>query len=152
MTTVYDVPADELINMTAQFLRQNVFEISPPSWSSFVKSGSYLQHPPQNPNFWYIRCASILRKIYLKRSIGIAHLRKEYGGRTSRGTVGKHKRKGGGAIVRNCLKQLESAGLLKTVEKQGRTLTEKGISLLDRLAREILKKLEKEMPELKKYG
>jgi len=152
LPTVYDVPADELIRRTVEYLRENVFEASPPPWSTLVKTSSHTDNPPQNPDYWYIRCASLLRKIYVHRSIGIAHLRKEYGGRTSRGTVGKHKRRGGGVIIMRCLKQLEAAGLVKTVDKKGRMLTEKGISLLDGLAGEVLKRLEREAPELKKYG
>jgi small subunit ribosomal protein S19e len=105
----------------------------------------------QNPDSWYIRSASLLRKIYIEGPIGVDHLRKEYGGRTSRGTVGKHKRSGGGAIVRNILEQLGKAGLVETVEKKGRKVTVKGASVLDSLAREVLKNMEKEAPELKKY-
>jgi small subunit ribosomal protein S19e len=137
LPTVYDVPANELINRTADHLRANINEISPPSWMIFVKTGSHLQNPPQSPDFWYVRCASILRTIYLNKSIGIARIRKKYGGRTSKGTRKKHKRDGGGAIIRNCFKQLEEAGLIKTVDKKGRTITEKGISLLDSLANKV---------------
>jgi small subunit ribosomal protein S19e len=137
LPTVYDVPANELIDRAADYIRANVDEVSPPPWLFFVKTGSYLQNPPQNPNFWYIRCASILRKIYLNKSIGIARIRKQYGGRTSKGTTKKHRRDGGGAIIRNCFKQLEEAGLIKTVNNKGRALTEKGISLLDSLANDV---------------
>jgi ribosomal protein S19E (S16A) len=38
------------------------------------------------------------------------------------------------------------------VEKRGRKLTEKGISLMDRIAAEVKKNLEKHIPDLKKYG
>lgn len=151
MPTVYDVPADELIKRTAEYLRENVLEVTPHPLSSLVKTSSQLENPPENSDFWYLRCASILRKIYVNKSIGIDYLRKEYGGRTSRGTVGKHKRRSGSTMIRTCLKQLEAAGLVKTVDKRGRVLTEKGVSVLDTLAAEVLKKLSKEVPELKKY-
>ena len=65
--------------------------------------------------------------------------------------MGKHKKRGGAVIIRSSLQQLEKAGLVKKVEKKGRVMTPKGISLLDSLATEIQKKLEKDMPELKKY-
>lgn len=66
--------------------------------------------------------------------------------------MGKHKSPGGGAIVRNALQQLERAGLVRTVEGKGRVLTSQGRSLLDRLAFEVKKKLEKDLPSLEKYG
>jgi ribosomal protein S19E (S16A) len=72
--------------------------------------------------------------------MGIARIRKQYGGRTSKGTRSKHRRDGGGAIIRKCFKQLEEAGLIKTVDKKGRTITNKGISLLDSLANEVFQK------------
>ncbi|MFH0897601.1 MAG: 30S ribosomal protein S19e [Candidatus Bathyarchaeota archaeon] len=151
MPTVYDVPADDLIKRTADYLRENITEVSPPLWAALAKSSSHLVGPPQSPDYWYIRSASLLRKIYVEKLVGVGHLRKEYGGRTSRGTIGKHKRRGGGAVIRNILKQLENAGLVKTVDKKGRRITEKGASTLDTLAGEVLKGLVKEAPELKKY-
>ena len=152
MTTVYDVPADKLIKRMAMYLRENTSEITPPSWFMFVKTSSHLENPPQDPDFWYTRCASILRKIYVNRNMGIDTLRSEYGGRTNRGNVGKHKRKSGGAIIRNCLKQLEAANLVNQIPKIGRSLTNIGTSLLDSLATEVQRELEKEIPGLKKYG
>jgi len=151
LPTVYDVPADKLIEKTAEYLRENIEDIRPLPWSVFVKTGSHLKHPPQNQDYWYIRSASILRKIYVNQFIGIERLRKEYGGRTSKGTVGKHKRRSGGAIIRNILKQLEKSELVVTVDKKGRKITDKGKSILDRLAMQVLVNLEKEQPELKKY-
>ncbi len=154
MPTVYDVPADELIKRTAEYLRENISEVSPLPWVSLVKTSSHLVSPPLSlggSDFWYIRSASLLRKIYIEKLVGINHLRKEYGGRSSKGTVGKHKRSSGGAILRNILKQLEMAGLVETVERKGRRVTKKGASILDSLAGEVLKNLEEETPELKKY-
>ena len=151
MPTVYDIPASDLIKRTAEYLRENASDISPLQWASIVKSGATRKNPPENLDYWYVRSAAILRKIYVNKFIGIDHLQKEYGGRTSRGSVGKHKRSGGGATIRNILKQLEKAGLVVTVEKKGRKLTDKGTSILDNLSGEILKNKEKEIPELKKY-
>jgi small subunit ribosomal protein S19e len=151
LPTVYDVPPNDLIKRTAEYLRENTTEISPPLWASLAKTSSHLVEPPLSPDYWYIRSASLLRKIYVEKIVGVDHLRKEYGGRSSRGTIGKHKRSGGGAIIRNILKQLEKAGLVETVDKRGRRITEKGASTLDTLAGEVLKNLVKESPELKKY-
>lgn len=151
MPTLYNVPASEIISRTSEYLKKNILEVSPPQWTAFVKTGAHVENPPQHPDWWHIRCASLLRKIYLEGPIGIARLKKEYGGRDWRGTIGKHRKSGGGAIIRNALQQLEKAGLVETVETKGRRLTPKGISLLDSLAAEAQKDLERSDHELKKY-
>ncbi|UCE43411.1 MAG: 40S ribosomal protein S19, partial [Candidatus Bathyarchaeota archaeon] len=105
----------------------------------------------ENPDWWFTRCASLLRKIYMRGPIGIAHLRSEYGGRLDRGAKPEHARRGGGAIIRNALQQLEAAGLVEILMKRGRMLTGEGRRLLDRLSTELREELEKKHPELKKY-
>jgi len=152
LSTAYDVPSDLLIRRITEYLKVNVPEVTPPDWAPFAKTSSHSERPPDPRDWWHIRCASLLRKIYVLGPVGIARLRKEYGGRKGKGNVGKHKTRGGGAVVRDSLQQLEKAGLVRTVEKRGRVLTGEGKSLLDRLALEVKKSLEKSIPELKKYG
>ena len=151
MPTVYDVPIDDFIKKVAEYLKDNKTEVTPPKWSAFVKTGSHAERLPQTPDWWYTRSASILRKVYVEGPIGIGKLKKAYGGRLGKGTIGEHKRSGGGEIVRDALQQLEKAGLIKTIEKKGRDVTESGIALLDSLAGEVKKNVEKRIPELKKY-
>jgi len=157
LPTPYDVPADLLIQRLARYLKKEVEEVRPPEWAIFVKTGSHVQRPPQDPDWWYVRCASLLRKLYMKGPIGVERLRAMYGGRKDRGTRPEHHRKAGGSIIRKALQQLEAAGLVMKVTDEkghviGRTVSPKGRSLLDRIATEVKRELEKEVPELKKYG
>lgn len=152
MPTVYDVPSNLLIQRLTEYLKMNVPEISPPKWAPYVKTSSHLEEPPVQSDWWFTRCSSLLRKAYIQGPIGIARLRKNYGGRIGKGSKGKHKAPGGGAIIRRAFQQLEQAGLISTFEGKGRVLTSKGISLLDRFAYEIKSELEKSLPALKKYG
>lgn len=151
MPTPYDVPASVLIDRLARHLKEEVDEINPPEWSSFAKTGVFSQRPPKNPDWWFVRCASILRKIYIKGPIGIEKLRQEYGGRIDRGARPEHARKGSGAIVRNALHQLQTAGLIEPQKNEGRIMTSHGRQLLDRLSTELKKELEKTLPEIAKY-
>lgn len=151
MPTPYDVPASALIQRLAEYLKGNIDEVNPPPWAAFVKTGAHTEKPPENPDWWFIRCASLLRKIYIKGPIGVEHLRAEYGGRKDRGTRPERVRKGGGAIIRKALQQLEAAGLVEALKGKGRKLTREGRRLLDKLSTEIKKELEKEIPELKNY-
>ena len=151
MPTPYDVPASLLIDRLARYLKNNMDPIKPPEWAPFVKTGVHKERPPENPDWWYIRCASLLRKIYIKGPVGVERLRSEYGGRKDRGVRPEHTMKGSGAIIRNALKQLEEANLVKTVNRKGRIVTSEGRRLLDLLSTEIKRELEKEIPELKVY-
>jgi len=113
-------------------------ELEPPKWSYFVKTGVYAERPPMQPDWWYIRAASILRKLYLKGPIGVSRLRTMYGGRKNRGQAPERFRKGGGKIIRTILQQLEKAGLAEKVDKKGRKISKTGVELLERIAGELL--------------
>jgi len=151
LTTVYDVPADILIDRLSKYLKENVREVRPPEWAAYVKTGSHVERAPHNPDWWYVRAASILRKLYIKGPIGVSRLRKLYGGRKRRGVKPAHFRKAGGSIIRHILQQLEEAGLAEKDGNRGRILTPKGRSLLDAMAARIKRELEREIPELKAY-
>ncbi|MBS7639344.1 MAG: 30S ribosomal protein S19e [Candidatus Bathyarchaeia archaeon] len=151
MPTPYDVPPSILIERLAKYLKDNVDAVRPPEWALYVKTGSHAERAPQDPDWWYTRCASLLRKVYINGPIGVEHLRSEYGGRKDRGTRREHARKGGGAIIRKALQQLERAGLIETIKGRGRVITSEGRKLLDSLSSDIKKELERVNPALSKY-
>jgi len=151
LPTPYDVPAPILISKLAKYLKDNIDAVAPPPWAPVVKTGSHAQRPPDNPDWWFTRCASLLRKIYIEGPVGVSQLRSDYGGRVDRGVKPEHVRKGGGAAVRKALQQLEAAALVKSLGNKGRVMTKEGRTLLDSLSTEIKKDLEKEVPQLKKY-
>jgi small subunit ribosomal protein S19e len=151
LTTPYDVPAPQFIEKLAKYLRENVDEVQPPAWASIAKTGTHVEKQPQNPNWWYTRSASILRKVYVHGPIGIEKLRADYGGRKDFGTKPEHAVKAGGSNIRKSLQQLEAAGLLQKAPSQGRTMAPKGRKLLQEVAEDLQKELVKTVPELKKY-
>ncbi len=151
MPTVYDVPANILIERLAAYLKENVTEIEPPPWVAFTKTGAHAERPPQNPDWWYTRCASLLRKIYVIGPVGVSRLSKEYGGRVGGEMHAEHFRRGGRTILRTALQQLEAAKLVAVKGKEGRVMTKDGRSTIDRLAGEMKRELERSLPELKKY-
>jgi len=150
MTTVYDVPSDILIERLSDHLRK-LPQISPPSWTLFVKTGSHTERPPQSKDWWYTRCASLLRKVYIKGPIGLTDLRSAYGGGTQVGSAAVHHKAAGGSAVRKALMQLEATGLVSKKQGQGRFVSSKGRSLLDRVSTEIFKEIIKANPSLERY-
>lgn len=151
MAKVYDVPADELIAKLAEQLKSEN-KIAPPTWSGFVKTGSHASRIPQNKDWWYARCASVLRKIYLHGPLGVADLKVAYGGRKKVGYNLAHHRDAGGAIVRKALQQLEASGYIVKVQGKGRLVSSDGMKKMDRLATEIHKELIKVTPQLQRYA
>jgi small subunit ribosomal protein S19e len=147
LTTPLDVPSSEFIDRLAKYLRENVDEVQPLPWAAFAKTGNHVEKQPQDPNWWYTRSASILRKVYVHGPIGLESLRADYGGRKNK----SHVTKAGGSNIRKILQQLETAGLVQTTRPAGRRMTPKGRKLLQEVAGDLQKELVKSVPELKKY-
>lgn len=152
MITPNDVPSQAFIKKLARYLKENVNSVNPPTWASLVKTGPHVQRQPQDPDWWYTRCASLLRKIYVYGPIGIEKLRADYGGRKDFGVTPEHAVKAGGAIIRKALQQLEAAGLIENVKPKGRIMTREGRKLMCEIAGELHKEIVKEYPQLAKYG
>ena len=151
MTTPHDVPASRFIDRLARYLRENVDEVQPLPWAAFAKTGTHVGKQPQNPNWWYTRSASILRKVYIHGPIGLENLRSDYGGRKNRGSKPNRAAKSGGSGIRKALQQLEAAGLIQTTRPQGRVVTPKGRKMMQEVAGDLTRELYKSVPELKKY-
>lgn len=129
---VYDINPTEYNRKLAEALKE-IEEFKAPEFMSYVKTGSGKQRPPIDNDFWYIRASSILRQIYIKKTVGVERLKTRYGSRKDRGSQPGKFRKASGKIIRLILQQAEKAGLVEKAagKKSGRKLTEKGIKLLD---------------------
>ena len=135
MATIYDANTQELIKKAAEALKE---KINAPEWSLFVKTGVSRERPPVDRDWWYMRAASVLRKVYLKGPIGTNKLKVKYSGRKNRGYKPEKTYSGSGKIIRTILQQLEKAELIKQGQKgvhKGRIITPKGKSFLDKLSK-----------------
>src|SRR3989344_9354430 len=136
---IYDVEPNELIEKTAEELKK-IKSIKPPEWAAYVKTGVHKERPPIRADWWYIRAASILRKLVRYGPIGVSKLRRKYGGKKSEGVRPEHFFKGSGNIIRKILQQLEKEGLVKDVKEgkhKGRIITKKGKEFLNNVAYQI---------------
>jgi small subunit ribosomal protein S19e len=150
MAKVFDVPADDLISKLSDQLKKDK-KINPPEWASYVKTGPHVEKIPQNRDWWYTRCASLVRKVYLHGPIGISDLKSYYGGRKRIGYNLDHHKDAGGAIIRNALQQLEASGYIEKKSK-GRSISNEGMKRVDRLATEIFKDISKLNKDLERYA
>jgi small subunit ribosomal protein S19e len=138
--SIYVVEPEKLIRLLAEKLKE-YSEIKPPEGSRFWKTASFKELAPiDSENFWYLRSASILRKIKKYGPIGVNKFRKLYSGRKRKGSGLNRSSKGSGKIIRVILQQLERENLIIKDGKAGRKVSPEGTSLLERVAYNILRK------------
>ena len=131
---INDIPQEKVIEKTAEALKK-IPEIKAPEWANFVKTGMNRERPPVNNDWWYVRSASVLKKVGVLGPVGVNKLKKKYGGKKNRGHKPEKRYDASGNILRKILQQLEKAGLIEQTSKgvhKGRVLTNKGKSFLDK--------------------
>jgi small subunit ribosomal protein S19e len=136
MPNVYDVDPSALVNAAAIKLKDG---LKKPDYINYVKSGAGRERQPADPDFWYVRGASILRQVYLNGPVGVSALKTRYGNRKRHKVTKHHHAKASGSIIRDELQQLEKLNYIKLV-KGGRIITPAGKSFLDKIAKEISQK------------
>ena len=134
------ISADKFISALALKLK-NMKEFEMPEWAVFVKTGMSKERPPENNDWWYVRAASILRKIYVKGIIGTSRLRTEYGSKKNRGSKPEKFYRASGKIIRTVLQQATKAGIAEHIKEKsaGRRTTKKGKEFLENVVLEINK-------------
>ena len=137
MASAKEIDSQLLVEKAAEKLRE-MPGMEKPEWARFVKTGVSRERPPDKEGWWWIRGASILRKVYLQGQ-GVSKLRKAYSGRKHRGHKPERHRIGSGKIVRTLLKQLEARGFVKTEKGKGRVITPAGQKFLDGIAKDLKK-------------
>ncbi|MFT7615280.1 MAG: small subunit ribosomal protein S19e [Candidatus Woesearchaeota archaeon] len=133
MVTFRDINPTQLISAAAGKLKEND-QIKAPEWAPFAKTGVHKERQPEDPQWWFVRCAAILRTVAVLGPIGTNKLRVKYGGRQRRGHKKSRFMPGSGSVARKALQQLEAAGLVKQVivdNRKGRVITGPGQKLLD---------------------
>ena len=153
MATLYDVPAEDLIEALAEELA-SADAIEAPDWLSFTKTGVGKELAPEQEDFWETRAASLLRKVGVDGPVGVGSLATAYGDTkdgSNRYQVSPPKQADGSRnIIRTALQQLESEGYVQTAEGEGRRITPEGRALLDEVATDVLEDIDD--PELQRYA
>ncbi len=132
---VFDVPATDLIEEIAKDLEKE-FRIEKPAFADYVKTGAHRERAPQRDDWYYIRLASILYRVFKEGPLGVGSLRTYYGGKKNRGVKPHKFRKASGKIIRQGLQDLEKAGLVKKAGK-GRIVSPKGHSFMVKKAKAL---------------
>ncbi len=125
---VFDIPATDLIEEIAKDLEKE-FKIEKPAFAEYVKTGAHRERAPQREEWYFVRLASMLYRLFKEGPIGVGSLRAYYGGKKNRGVKPHRFMKASGKVIRKGLQDLERAGLVKKAGK-GRIVSPKGHSYL----------------------
>lgn len=136
MANVFDVDGSALIKKTSEMLKGK--GMAKPEYIDFVKSGASRERVPSDPDFFYMRSASLLRQVYLNGPVGIARMRTRYGTRKLHTIHRHHHFRSGGSVIKDAFDSLEKLDYVKKTPK-GRVITPAGKSFLDKISNEIIK-------------
>lgn len=74
-----DIAASKFIAAYAEILKNNDNFVVP-KWVDLVKTGVHKELAPYDPDWYFIRAAAIVRKVYLNKGTGVGELKKRFGG------------------------------------------------------------------------
>ena len=134
--TLRDVAADKFISAYAEVLKNNDKFIVP-KWVDLVKTGVHKELAPYDPDWYYVRAAAIVRKIYLREGTGVGALKKRFGGGMRRGAAPLRHQDAAGGLIRAILINLDSLNITEKTKKGGRKITRIGQQALDLVAGQV---------------
>ncbi|XP_014677464.1 PREDICTED: 40S ribosomal protein S19-like [Priapulus caudatus] len=140
--SVKDVSQHEFVKAFSAFLKKSG-KLKVPEWVDLVKTANYKELAPYDQDWYYTRCASVARHIYIRSPVGVGALIKIYGGRKNNGTSPSHYCVASSSIARKVLRSLEDLKMIEKDAAGGRRLTSQGRRDLDRIATQIKGKLPK---------
>merc|ERR1712014_318243 len=119
------IEASIFIAKYADYLKKQG-KIIAPSFCEYAKTGSHKELGPYDPDWWYHRIASITRKLYITKGLGVGRLSHMYAGARSKGNRPRHHAHSSRKIIRKSLQQLEEIGVIEKSDNGGRRITTSG--------------------------
>ncbi|CAL8089988.1 unnamed protein product [Calicophoron daubneyi] len=136
-TSVKDINGHKFVKALAQYLKQTG-KVKQPEFLDLVKLSAANELAPYDPDWFYVRCAAVLRHLYI-RPTGLLGLTRVFSRKKRNGSAPAHRALAHQSVIRKALQQMESLGLCQKLETGGRTLTSVGRRDLDRVAGQIVK-------------
>lgn len=145
--SVKDVDQQHFTAAFAEFLKKTgKLEVPSGNWVDIVKLGIHKEMAPVDPDWYYTRCASIARFLYLRRT-GVGAFTRVYGGRKRNGVRPSHFQRGSRSVIRKCLQSLEKAKLVEKHTSGGRVLSQVGRRNMDTIAKQVAEKLARQQQQ-----
>ena len=135
-TSAKDVDQHDLVKQIAAYLKKGG-KVKVPESADMIKLARFNELPPVDPDWYFVRTASIARHLYLRSPAGVKSFKKIYGARKRNGTAPPHFCIAAGGALRKCLQTLEGINWVEKHPEGGRVLTKTGRKDLDRIASHI---------------
>nr|CAJ17210.1 ribosomal protein S19e [Georissus sp. APV-2005] len=142
--TLKDVDQHKFVKAFSQFLKKTG-KLRVPEWADIVKTSRSKELAPYDPDWYYVRCAAVIRHIYIRSPVGVGTVTKIFGARKRNGTHPSHFCRSAGGVARKALQSLETLKLIEKSPDGGRKLTQQGRRDLDRIAAQIKAKERKQL-------
>ncbi|MES1911179.1 MAG: hypothetical protein MHM6MM_003658 [Cercozoa sp. M6MM] len=134
--TVKSVDAASFVEALAKHLKSTA-KITPPAYVDLIKTGTHREMPPIDPDWFYTRAAAIARRIYVRKDAGVGTLAKVFGDVKRNGVRRNHHRDAARGLIRNILKQLETADIVCKTRSGVRRVSKNGQRELDTIAAQV---------------
>ena len=134
--TVRDISAEKFIAAYAEVLKNND-KFVVPKWADLVKTGTFKELAPYDPDWYFVRAASVVRKIYLRQGTGIGALSKRYGGSYRRGARPERHQDAARGLIRTICINLDELKITEKTAKGGRKISRVGQQALDLVAGQV---------------
>ena len=109
-----------------------------PEFVEIVKTSKGHELGPTDPDWFYVRSASVARHVYLRPNVGVGAVRKIYGGAKRNGTRPNHFCLGSASVARKVLQSLEGIKLITKDVNGGRSIAPTGRRDMDRIAGQVM--------------
>jgi small subunit ribosomal protein S19e len=135
---VKDVDQQLFVVGFADFLKKSG-KMQVPEWADLIKLSRFNEQGPHNPDWFFVRAASVARHLYIRAPAGVGAFTKIYGARKRNGSAPSHFMRSSQSVSRRVLQSLEEMALVEKDANGGRKLTSQGRRDMDRIAAQIAK-------------
>ncbi|KAK9896825.1 putative RPS19B-ribosomal protein S19.e, cytosolic [Cystobasidium minutum MCA 4210] len=137
MPGVRDVRAEDFIAAYSSHLKRSG-KLEIPVWVDIVKTATFKEQAPYDPDWFYVRAAAVARHVYLRKHVGVGRMQKVHGGAANRGQRPSRHTDASGSVERKVMQGLEKIGVLEKDPRGGRRISQDGQRDLDRIATAVL--------------
>merc|ERR1712042_135608 len=134
--TVKDVDPQVFVRAFAAHLKKSKLKV--PEFVTIVKTSKAHELGPLDPDWFYVRAASVARHVYLRPNVGVGAVRKIYGGAKRNGTRPNHFCLSSSNVARKVLQSLEGIKVITKDVNGGRSIAPTGRRDMDRVAGQVV--------------
>ena len=135
--TIRDVRAVRWIKVMAKHLKAEG-KLFVPNCAEYIKTSHGRERAPANPDWYYIRAAAVLRRIYLRPGVGLGGLAKVFANKKNRGSQPEITCPAARGPLHWVCKSLEGLKLVAKGKESGRVLTQTGRKRCDTIASNVI--------------